>query len=105
MDHKSPLVSWNVFGFDIVFNLASVLMVVITAILVFILAIVCTRNLKKRPTGKQNFIEWVFDFVRGIIESNMAWKKRWEFPLLSSDINSFHFCSQHAWFTVRNCHS
>ena len=56
MDHKSPLVSWNVFGFDIVFNLASVLMVVITAILVFILAIVCTRNLKKRPTGKQNFI-------------------------------------------------
>ena len=53
MDHKSPLVSWNVFGFDIVFNLASVLMVVITAILVFILAIVCTRNLKKRPTGKQ----------------------------------------------------
>ena len=34
MDHKSPLVSWNVFGFDIVFNLASVLMVVITAILV-----------------------------------------------------------------------
>ena len=59
MDHKSPLVSWNVFGFDIVFNLASVLMVVITAILVFILAIVCTRNLKKRPTGKQNFIEEV----------------------------------------------
>ena len=65
MDHKSPLVSWNVFGFDIVFNLASVLMVVITAILVFILAIVCTRNLKKRPTGKQNFIEWVFDFEIG----------------------------------------
>lgn len=83
MDHKSPLVSWNVFGFDIVFNLASVLMVVITAILVFILAIVCTRNLKKRPTGKQNFIEWVFDFVRGIIESNMAWKKGGNFHFLA----------------------
>lgn len=75
MDHKSPLVSWNVFGFDIVFNMASVMMVLITAILVFIIALICTRNLKKRPTGKQNFIEWVFDFVRGIIESNMAWKK------------------------------
>ena len=34
MDHKSPLVSWNVFGFDIVFNMASVMMVLITAILV-----------------------------------------------------------------------
>ena len=72
---KSPLVSWNVFGFDIVFNLASIMMLIITAIIVFIIAIVCTRNLKKRPSGKQNFIEWIFDFVRGIIESNMAWKK------------------------------
>ena len=72
MDHKSPLVSWNVFGFDIVFNMASVMMVLITAILVFIIALICTRNLKKRPTGKQNFIEWVFDFVRGIIESNIC---------------------------------
>lgn len=47
MDHKSPLVSWNVFGFDIVFNLASIMMLIITAIIVFIIAIVCTRNLKK----------------------------------------------------------
>ena len=75
MDHKSPLVSWNVFGFDIVFDMASVMMVVITAILVFIIAIICTRNLKKRPTGKQNFIEWVFDFVRGIIEVIWLGKK------------------------------
>lgn len=75
MDHKSPKVSWDVFGFDIVFNLSSILMLVITAAIVFLIAIICTRNLQKRPTGKQNFIEWVFDFVRGIIESNLAWKK------------------------------
>ena len=74
MDHKSPLVSWNLFGFDIVFNLSSILMILVTAFLVFLLAIICTRNLK-RPTGKQNFVEWIFDFVRGIIEGNMAWKK------------------------------
>ena len=66
MDHKSPKVSWDVFGFDIVFNLSSILMLVITAAIVFLIAIICTRNLQKRPTGKQNFIEWVFDFVRGI---------------------------------------
>lgn len=75
MHHKNPLVSWNVFGFDLVFNLASIMMLVITAIIVFLIAIICTRNLKKRPSGKQNFIEWIFDFVRSIIESNMAWKK------------------------------
>ncbi len=47
MDHKSPLVSWNLFGFDIVFNLSSILMILVTAFLVFLLAIICTRNLKK----------------------------------------------------------
>ena len=34
-------------------------MLVITAAIVFLIAIICTRNLQKRPTGKQNFIEWV----------------------------------------------
>ena len=43
----------------------------------------------KRPTGKQNFIEWVFDFVRGIIESNMAWKK--VLPLLAVTLILFIF--------------
>ena len=105
MDHKSPLVSWNVFGFDIVFNLASIMMLIITAIIVFIIAIVCTRNLKKRPSGKQNFIEWIFDFVRGIIESNMAWEKRWSISLLGGNINFIYFCCQYARFTICNCYT
>ncbi len=46
-------------------------MILVTAFLVFLLAIICTRNLKKRPTGKQNFVEWIFDFVRGIIEDGL----------------------------------
>ena len=104
MDHKSPLVSWNVFGFDIVFNLASIMMLIITAIIVFIIAIVCTRNLKKRPSGKQNFIEWIFDFVRGIIESNMAWKKGGQFHFLAV-INFIYFCCQYARFTICNCYT
>ncbi|MGO4092779.1 F0F1 ATP synthase subunit A, partial [Staphylococcus aureus] len=43
MDHKSPLVSWILFGFDIVFNLSSLLMILVTAFLVVLLAIICTR--------------------------------------------------------------
>ncbi len=91
MDHKNPLVICNVFGFDLFFNLASIMMLVITAIIVFLIAIICTRNLKKRPSGKQNFIEWIFDFVRSIIESNMAWKKGGQFHFLDATLILFIF--------------
>ncbi|MCD8908259.1 F0F1 ATP synthase subunit A [Staphylococcus arlettae] len=93
MQHDNPLVSWNVFGLDLVFNLSSIMMLIITAIIVFVLAIICTRNLQKRPTGKQNFIEWVFDFVRGIIESNMAWSKGGQFHFLAVTLILFIFVS------------
>lgn len=91
MEHDHPLVTWKLFGFDIIFDLSSILMMVITALIVFIIAIICTRNLKKRPSGKQNFIEWVFDFVRGIIESNMAWKKGGQFHFLAVTLILFIF--------------
>ncbi|MGJ5713424.1 F0F1 ATP synthase subunit A [Staphylococcus auricularis] len=92
MDHDGkPTVSWNLFGVDIVFNLSSILMMVVTALIVFVIAIICTRNLQKRPSGKQNFIEWVFDFVRGIIESNMAWSKGGQFHFLAVTLILFIF--------------
>jgi len=93
MQHEHPLVGWNVFGIDIVFNLSSIMMLIISAVIVFIIAIICTRNLKKRPTGKQNFIEWVFDFVRGIIESNLAWSKGGQFHFLAVTLILFLFVS------------
>ncbi|AMY06633.1 F0F1 ATP synthase subunit A [Staphylococcus condimenti] len=91
MQHKSPVVTWDLFGLDIKFNLASILMVIITSLIVLVIAIACTRNLQKRPTGKQNFIEWVFDFVRGIIESNLAWKKGGQFHFLAVTLILFIF--------------
>ncbi|MCU5746574.1 F0F1 ATP synthase subunit A [Staphylococcus sp. SQ8-PEA] len=91
MEHGHPLVTWKLFGFDIIFDLSSILMMVVTALIVFIIAIICTRNLKKRPTGKQNFIEWVFDFVRGVIESNMAWKNGGRFHFLAVTLIMFIF--------------
>ena len=52
MQHDNPLVSWNVFGLDLVFNLSSIMMLIITAIIVFVLAIY-VRNLQKRqPASK-----------------------------------------------------
>ncbi|SUM34250.1 ATP synthase F0F1 subunit A [Staphylococcus gallinarum] len=93
MQHEDPLVGWKLFGIDIVFNLSSIMMLIITAVIVFVIAIICTRNLKKRPSGKQNFIEWVFDFVRGIIESNLSWSKGGQFHFLAVTLILFLFVS------------
>ncbi len=91
MDHKQPVVTWNFLGVDINFNLSTIMMLIITAVIVFIIAVLCTRNLQKRPKGSQNFIEWVFDFVRGIIESNMAWSKGGQFHFLAVTLILFIF--------------
>lgn len=36
-----------------------------------------------RPSGMQNFLEWVIDFVRGIIKANMSWEKGGRFIALA----------------------
>ncbi|UXR69140.1 MULTISPECIES: F0F1 ATP synthase subunit A [unclassified Staphylococcus] len=91
MQHENPIVTWHFLGIDINFNLSTIMMLLITAVIVFVIAIACTRNLQKRPKGAQNFIEWVFDFVRGVIESNMAWKTGGQFHFLAVTLILFIF--------------
>lgn len=78
MDHGAPELT---IGF-LTFNLSTVLMLLVTAIIVFLIAFIATRNLKLKPTGMQNFMEWVMDFVKGIIQSNMDWKTGGRFHIL-----------------------
>ncbi|MBC2207566.1 F0F1 ATP synthase subunit A [Listeria booriae] len=73
------------------FNLSNVLMITITCIIVLFIAIFCTRKLQMRPTGKQNFIEWIMDFVKGIINSNMDWKTGGRFHVLGITLIFFIF--------------
>ncbi|AMX85071.1 F0F1 ATP synthase subunit A [Geobacillus subterraneus] len=87
MDHKAPL--YELFG--LTFNLANVLMVTITCVIVLAIAIAATRNLSMRPTGLQNFIEWVVDFVKGIIKSNMDWATGGRFHLLGLTLIMYVF--------------
>lgn len=56
------------------------MMVLLTCLIVFFTVYFCTRNLSLKPKGKQNAIEWVIDFVRGIITDNMP----------SKEVNNFH---------------
>ena len=89
MDHENPLVT--IMG--ITFNLSNVMMLVITAAIVFLIAILATRNLQLKPTGMQNFFEWIMDFVKGIIKSNMDWKTGGRFHILGITLILFLFVS------------
>ncbi|WP_439443544.1 F0F1 ATP synthase subunit A [Listeria aquatica] len=87
MEENFPIVHF--LGLD--FNLSNLVMITVTCVIVLLIAILCTRNLKRRPTGKQNFIEWVMDFVRGIIGSNMDWKTGGRFHVLGITLIMYIF--------------
>jgi F-type H+-transporting ATPase subunit a len=59
------------------------MMVLLTCLIVFGIVYFCTRNLQMKPKGKQNVIEYIIDFVRGIITDNMPSKEVSNFHLLS----------------------
>lgn len=74
VDHGAPIIE-NVFGISwLSFNLSNVLMIAITSLIVFILCVLGARKLEMRPTGAQNLMEWILDFVKGIISDTMDWK-------------------------------
>ena len=57
-----------------------ILMTLLTCVIIFGVVFACTRNMQIRPKGKQNFIEYIVDFVRGIIKSQLP----------SSEVNNYH---------------
>jgi len=64
------------------FNMANILMITVASLVVFLIAVLSTRRLAMKPTGMQNFMEWVMDFVKGIINSTMDWKTGGRFHIL-----------------------
>ena len=89
MNHKSP--EWTLdLGFvELIFNLSTVMMLLVTAIIVFLIAFISTRRLALKPTGMQNFMEWVMDFVKNIIKGNMDWKTGGRFHVLGITLIMF----------------
>ena len=92
MDHGNPLWDADLFGIiTLRFNLSNVMMVFITCVIVFLIAFLATRKLEVKPTGMQNFFEWIMDFVKGIIKSNMDWKTGGRFHVLGITLILFLF--------------
>lgn len=75
------------------FNMSNVLMISVASIITFLIAFAATRTLQMKPTGMQNFIEWVVDFVKGIIGSTMDWKTGGRFLVLGMTLLMYIFVS------------
>ncbi|PAV31360.1 F0F1 ATP synthase subunit A [Virgibacillus profundi] len=74
MDHGAPVID-NIFGISwLSVNLSNVLMITVTSIIVFVLCVLGAKKLQMKPTGAQNVMEWILDFVKGIINDTMGWK-------------------------------
>ena len=89
MEHEAPM--YEFLGLN--FNLANVMMITVASLVVFIIAIVSTRRIAMKPTGMQNFMEWVMDFVKGLINSNMDWKDGGRFHILGITLIMYIFVS------------
>lgn len=74
LETKSPIIE-NLFGISwLSVNLANVLMIALSSAIVFIVCMLASRRLQMKPTGAQNAMEWVVDFVKGMINDTMDWK-------------------------------
>lgn len=88
MDHITPII--DLFG--IKFDLSVILMLVVTCTVVFVIAKLGTRNASvTNPSKMQNFVEWIVEFVEGIIGSSMEKKQGKPFLLLGITLLMFIF--------------
>lgn len=87
MHHEAPIVEF----LGLYFNLANILMISVASLIVFIIALLSTRTLAMKPTGMQNFFEWIMDFVKNIINSTMDWKTGGRFHVLGITVIMYIF--------------
>ncbi|GAK05690.1 ATP synthase A chain [Geomicrobium sp. JCM 19037] len=82
---NAQAIYWHpeIFGVQITFNVTTMITFTIAGLIVFLFTFLGSRALAMRPTGLQNFIEWVIDFCRGIIKANMDWKTGGRFIALA----------------------
>lgn len=89
LGHEAPIVTF----LGLQFNLSNILMILVASTIVFILAVLSTRSLSMKPTGMQNFMEWVIDFVKNIINSTMDWQTGGRFLVLGVTLIMYIFVS------------
>lgn len=91
METKAPIVELFYDGSGIWVNLSSILMTTVTATIVFFVCFFMSRRIRMKPTGAQNALEWLVDFVKNIINSNMDWKVGKNFVILGLTVLLYVF--------------
>jgi len=89
VEHEAPIHTFM----GLQFNLSNVLMITVSSVIVFLIAVLATRALSMKPGGMQNFLEWVVDFVKGIINSTMDWHTGGRFLTLGLTLLMYIFVS------------
>ncbi len=88
--HIFPVIQVGGFNLD----LSTLLAIVVSFVIVFLLARASVRNLSVRnPSKMQNFLEWVVDFVHNTIASTMPLDKAKKFIALGMTLIMFIFVS------------
>jgi F-type H+-transporting ATPase subunit a len=93
MEHQLPTIDLFGTGQDFLkFDLSSIIMILVTSAIVFILAVLGARGASvDKPTKLQNFMEWVIEFVHGLIASTMDMQKGKKFVMLGLTLIMFIF--------------
>ncbi|WP_423801425.1 F0F1 ATP synthase subunit A [Neobacillus sp. SAB-20_R2A] len=69
MEYAKPHIEWM----NLTFDLSIILTTTIAAIIVFLIAYVCTKNpLALSPKKWQNFMEWILEFVKDIMNTSIG---------------------------------
>lgn len=75
-------------------DISSFIAIIVTAVIVFVLARLATRNLSvERPSKLQNFMEWAVEFVHGMVASSMPLKHAQRFVSFGLTLILFIFVS------------
>lgn len=92
LDHEAPI--YEFLGIEwLQYDASTVLMIFLASVIVFIIGTLSAKSLQRKPTGLQNFMEWVVDFVKGIVGSTMDWKTGKQFLPLGLTLLTFIFVS------------
>ncbi|WP_040952306.1 F0F1 ATP synthase subunit A [Gorillibacterium massiliense] len=91
--HEFP--KWDLFGvkgFEL--DISAILALLVSSIIVFVICRLAVRNLSvTNPSKMQNFLEWVVDFVRGLVASTQDLKKGKVYVSLATTLIMFIFVS------------
>ena len=85
--------SWSFNIGPVYFDGAVLVMTVLTCAIIFGLVYWASRKMTLRPTGKQNVLEWVIEFVNGVSKDNMGATESRRYSLFVFVLFTFIFVS------------